>query len=234
MKRFLKTMQHNWSQIQAIIFDMDGTLVDTERLWSKSEKDLLKHHGRQYDHVTHAPFLGLASDELVAGVRQAYDLEHLEQNALVDELHERVKAYLKVETVPCLGAEDLVAAVFANKLSSAIASNSSVDIIEATLQNQTWLNSITTRCSVDHVAKGKPEPDLYLYAAQRIAIAPENCIAIEDSLLGSMGAVAAGMSCFSVPQGNFDLAKYQAVTPFVFDSLVEVRQFLVEKQVLRA
>jgi beta-phosphoglucomutase-like phosphatase (HAD superfamily) len=167
-------------------------------------------------------------------VRQAYDIEHLEQNALVDELHERVKAYLKVETVPCLGAEDLVAAVFANKLSSAIASNSSVDIIEATLENQTWLNSITTRCSVDHVAKGKPEPDLYLYAAQRIAIAPENCIAIEDSLLGSMGAVAAGMICFSVPQGNFDLAKYQAVTPFVFDSLVEVRQFLVEKQVLRA
>lgn len=225
-------MQDTWSQIQAIIFDMDGTLVDTEKLWAKSEKDLLKHHGRHYDHVTHAPFLGLSSDELVAGVRRAYDLEHLELNRLIDELHERVKAYLKLETEPCTGAEALVAAALKNNLASAIASNSSVDIIDATLENQRWLDPITTRCSADHVAKGKPAPDLYLFAAQQIRIAPENCIAIEDSLTGTMGAVAAGMICLSVPQGNFDLAKYQAVTPYVFDNLVKLHQFLVERKVL--
>jgi beta-phosphoglucomutase-like phosphatase (HAD superfamily) len=65
-------------------------------------------------------------------------------------------------------------------------------------------------------------------------MAPENCIAIEDSLHGTIAAVDAGMICFTVPQGKFDLKKFQSVTPHVFKSLKAIHQFLVEQNVLQS
>ena len=226
-------VQHNWSQIQAIIFDMDGTLVDTERLWKKSEKDLLANHNRQYDEIIHAPFLGLETGELIASIRRAYDLEAIDQDDLEEELHVRVEAYLKTETIPQPGAVDLVNHVLRNKFPTAIATNSSRRIVDATLAEQRWTDAIRIRCCADDVKQGKPAPDLYLLAAQSVGIAPENCIAIEDSLNGSRAAIAAGMICLSIPQHDLSsIAHFSAVTPFVFDGMHAVHQFLIEKGIL--
>jgi beta-phosphoglucomutase-like phosphatase (HAD superfamily) len=206
----------------AIIFDMDGTLVDSERLWKKAETAMLAQHGITYSSETHAPFIGMALREFLPNLCKAYGISTPAEELRIELVQRVLDVVAESPAMP--GAFELVEFVASRGIPYAIASSSPMPIIHGTLASQpAWADRFTVRCSADEVAHGKPAPDVYLLAAQRLGVDPTQCIAIEDSRNGSKAAVAAGMTCFTVPDlSHASPADFAHITPFIFESLHHV------------
>lgn len=216
---------------KAIILDMDGTLVNTERLWKDAERALLADYNRIYDPVVHADFLGLAVGDFIPAIQHAYDLAHIDSKELEDSLDNRVRLLLEDKAEPTIGAINLINYIVDHDIPTAIASNSSHQIIQATLRHQRWADPIVKRYSADDVPNAKPAPDLFLYVAEQLKIEPQDCIAIEDSLNGVKGAVTAGMTCLAVPDFELsDINMFKALTPHVFESLHNALNFIQDNK----
>lgn len=208
---------------KAIIFDMDGLLVDSERLWKKAETAMLADRGRVYDDHKHEPFIGMAMPEFLANIREVYELNDTVE-ALRVELIDRLKAIIAHETLPQPGALEIVDYVITQGIPYGIASSSPLAVIEATVGSQpAWEGAFKVRASADEVENGKPAPDVYLLAAERLGIDPIDCWAFEDSPNGARSAIAAGITCFAVPDPSHATPeKFKGVTPYVFDTLHDV------------
>jgi beta-phosphoglucomutase-like phosphatase (HAD superfamily) len=211
----------------AVIFDMDGLLVDSERLWKVAETALLADRGVTYSEEKHAPFIGMALPEFIPAIKRVYELDD-DVDTLTTELMGRITGLLKTDTRPQPGAQEAIDFVLAHDIPHSIASSSPIAVIEATLSSQPgWTEAFPITCSADEVELGKPAPDVYLLAAERLGVDPTQCVALEDSPNGSRAAVAAGMTCFSVPDlSHTTLSAFDGVTPHVFGSLHEVLPLL--------
>lgn len=210
----------------AIIFDMDGLLVDSEKVWHRAETELLANYGYTYDEAFRNSIIGLRMDQFLHKLKATYDLEPSVE-ALHDELVNRMLALIPEETQPQPGAHAIVDYVAKHDISHAIASSSPMVIIDAILRSQGWDSLFALRCSADDDANGKPAPDVYLRAAQEVGVEPGRCLALEDSANGARAAVAAGMTCYAVPDATHtDAAAFEAITPFVYDSLHDVLETL--------
>lgn len=207
---------------QAIIFDMDGLLVDSERLWKVAETDLLAARGKAYSDEKHAPFIGMGLQQFIPAIKRVYELDD-EVQVLHDELVERIHVIVKQDTRPQPGAYDIVRWVIDNNIPYAVASSSPLSLIEATIGSQdVWKDAFKVRASAEEVPNGKPAPDVYLLAAERLGVDPTQCIALEDSPNGSKAAVAAGMTCLSVPDLTHSKPEaFVDITPHVLPSLHE-------------
>lgn len=213
---------------EAVIFDMDGLLVDSEKLWKIAETALLADRGAQYSDEKHEPLIGMGMSDFIPGLKRTYELDD-DLDALHDELIERIHKIIAEhdpETQP--GALDIVDYVVEKKLPYAIASSSPLSLIHATIGSQPhWEGLFPVRTSAEEVPNGKPAPDVYLLAAERLGVDPTKCLALEDSPNGSRSAVAAGMTCFAVPDPSHSHPeRFNGVTPHVFESLHDVLEKL--------
>jgi HAD superfamily hydrolase (TIGR01509 family) len=201
---------------------MDGLLVDSEPVWEEAETIVFLAHGIHIERHVREQLIGLRNDEFIGRLREIYRV-----TVSVETLQRKVIAHLlaiiphKVKAKP--GAPELLAYANHHNLPIAIASSSPVAIIEAIVKSQGWEAVVPIRCSAETVALGKPAPDVYLKAASLLGVAPRDCLALEDSPNGARAAVAAGMTCYAVPDG--DLSKHTAfegITEHRFDSLHHV------------
>ncbi|MBZ0275503.1 MAG: HAD family phosphatase [Anaerolineae bacterium] len=211
---------------QAIIFDMDGLLVASEPVWHQAEAEMIESRGHEYPLEVRAQVIGLRMDEFLGNLHAIYHF-----NESVEELHrelvDRMLELIPVKVEPRPGAVELVDYVRRIGLPTAIASSSPMSIIEATVQAQGWGEVFSVRCSADDDARGKPAPDVYLRAARILGVAPADCLALEDSSNGARAAVAAGMTCYAVPDSvHIAPATLAAITPYIFTSLHDVRRLL--------
>ncbi|MBC8098106.1 MAG: HAD family phosphatase [Armatimonadetes bacterium] len=210
------------TQFAAIIFDMDGLLVNSEIVWHAAETELLTSRGIVYTEEARSAIVGLRVDEFLAYLKDYYALPDSLQT-LVDELNNRMLTLIPTEVLPQPGAEALLAYVVEQSIPRAIASNSSLAIINTTVEGCGWGDLIPVRCSADDEAHGKPAPDVYLTAARRLGVNPADCLALEDSVNGAKAVVAAGMTCFAVPDPSHATpALFADITPHVFASLDDV------------
>ncbi len=185
------------NQPAAVLWDMDGTIVDTEPYWFAAEFEIVEMHGGQWSHE-HARAL-VGSDLLDSG---AYMRKHggvdREPAEIVEMLLDRVVAQLRVEVPWRPGARELLAAVNEAGIPTALVTMSwkrFADQVVECLPSGSFQVSVTG----DEVARGKPHPEPYLLAAERLGVDPRDCVAIEDSPTGVRSALAAGCRVLGVP-----------------------------------
>lgn len=205
--------------IEAVIFDLDGVLVDSEPVhWRASERLFAPHRLTMEEYE---PFVGLAIEPYMAWAR-----EHFGLDASVEELTERyaeaVTAELEAGPLPPLdGAPELIAAARARGLRVGLCSQSIADWVHPTLHAANLDGSFDAVVTGDDVERAKPEPDIYLHAARLLGVEPRACVAIEDSPAGVRSAAAAGMVVVQSRQAS-SAAEPQPDAHVVVGSLREV------------
>jgi len=208
---------------KAIIFDMDGLLVDSETVWFDVEKTMIESRGHEYTDEVRESIIGMRVDEFLQALHAHYDFDETVE-ALNTELITRILKAIPEKVVAQPGANELVQFVAEQNIPRAIASSSPMSVINATIGSQSgWDAVFLHRFSADDDERGKPAPDVYLRAVRELGYEPQDCLALEDSPNGSRAAVAAGMTCYSVPDKSHSKPEaFKDITPHVFASLHEV------------
>jgi HAD superfamily hydrolase (TIGR01509 family) len=178
----------------AVLWDMDGTLVDTEPYWIRAEHELVAAHGGSWSHEQALELVGnplTVSAELL----QAAGVD-LPVAGIVDHLLGKVRHQVDAEVPWRPGARELLAALGAAGVPCALVTMSYSVLADAVVAHVP--GAFTTLVTGDQVSRGKPDPEPYLVAAARLGVAVGECVAIEDSPTGITSALAAGARTLGV------------------------------------
>lgn len=183
----------------AVIFDLDGTLVDSEPNYYEASRQTLAVYGvTGFTWADQEKSVGISTRETVTLWRERYGLD-----APVEELlAEKNRRYLELaraETPVYPEMRKFVELLAGEGVPMAVASGSSLRAIEAILAGTGLDAYLRTVVSSDEVACGKPAPDVFLEAARRLGVAPADCVVMEDAAPGCLAAHAAGMRCVAIP-----------------------------------
>ena len=187
------------SRYDAVIFDLDGVLVDSEIWWDDVRRAFAAEHGRSWTVDDRAAVMGANSRQWSATMAErlglsmpAADIERAIVEAMVDR-------WDTSGPPPLIGEADIVVRRLADRWSLGLASSAHPAVIEAALRAVGLTGAFRTVVSSDEVAHGKPAPDVYLEAAHRLGVEPSRSLVVEDSLNGVLAAKAAGMTVVLVP-----------------------------------
>ena len=186
---------------EAVLFDLDGVIVDSESAWAKAKHDLVEEAGGSWKPEATRAMLGMSSPEWSRYLR-----EELGVPLSVEEINAAVVATLERryrETLPLIpGAVDAVRRI-AGGWQLGLASSSNREIIDLVLEHAGLTDAFAVTVSSEEVARGKPAPDVYVEAARRLGADPARCVAIEDSSNGLRSAAAAGTAVVAIPNREF-------------------------------
>jgi HAD superfamily hydrolase (TIGR01509 family) len=214
--------------IDAVVFDMDGVLVDTEQVWDEVREELARDWGGRWHDGAQRAMMGMSSLEWSRYMHEVIGLPQTPAEIdaeVVRRLLDRYRHELPV--IP--GA---VAAVrrLAARFPLAVASSSNRPVIDAVLDAAGVADAFAATVSSEEVGRGKPAPDVYLKAARRLGVAAARCAAIEDSSNGMRAAHAAGMRLLAYPNLHYPPAPDAlALADVVLPSLDELTVELVER-----
>ena len=204
--------------VRAVVFDLDGVIIDSEEVWEEVRRGYVAEHGREFLPDTQQRLMGMSTPEwaryLAEDVGVGVPPERVAADVL-DRMAERYRA--RVPLIP--GAVDAVHRIAA-RFPVALASSSARVLIDRVLESAGLTGVFRATLSTEEVPRGKPAPDVFLAAAERLGADPAECAAIEDSSNGLRGAAAAGMAVICVPHGVYPPAEDAlARTDLVVESL---------------
>jgi HAD superfamily hydrolase (TIGR01509 family) len=205
----------------AVIFDLDGVLIDSEAVWNSAREAVTRDHGGSWRADAQRQMMGMSSTEWSRYMHDELGIE-LDPATISDQVVERLEELYRKRLPLLPGARETVAAL-ARRWPLALASSANRPIIELVLGLAGMSEEFTVTVSSEEVTHGKPAPDVYLEAARRLGVAPKRCAAVEDSTNGLFSAAAAGMTVFAVPNREFPPSEDAlAVAAEVLDSITEL------------
>jgi mannitol-1-/sugar-/sorbitol-6-/2-deoxyglucose-6-phosphatase len=207
-------MQH----IQAVIFDMDGLLIDSEPLWRVAEVEVFKQVGLQLDETMCHQTTGLSTKEVVRYWHSRRPWPSLDVEGMVQALEDKVIALVKERGRPLPGVYELLNHCQTMGFALVVASGSAVRLIEAVLDKLALSQYFSCYHSAELERAGKPDPAVYLTALRRLGLKANQAIALEDSVRGIQAAKAAGLYTIAVPDAGADRAAF-SLADEVVDSL---------------
>jgi HAD superfamily hydrolase (TIGR01509 family) len=214
------------NDLNALIFDLDGLMVDSEPLARRAWEQVVATHGHRLDDALYFQIIGRRLEDSSRLIRDGLGLS-LDAAELAEQKEAAWQAIWSQGLPPMPGLMTLHEEIRRRQLPWAVATSSRRHYAEKVLAQLGLLAACGAIAGGDEVAQGKPAPDLYLLAATRLGIAPEACLALEDSAPGCQAAVNAGMRVAAVP-GAQTSPEELSMAHHLFDSLVEVAAHLDE------
>lgn len=183
----------------SVIFDLDGTLVDSEPNYYEAGRQTLAEHGvPDFTWADHERYVGVSTQETAALWKREYGLDASADELLAD-IDRRYLQLARTATRVYPEMRKFVELLASAGVPMAVASGSSPEAIGAVLAGTGLDAYLRTTVSADEVPRGKPAPDVFLEAARRLGAAPADCVVLEDAVPGAAAAHAAGMRCIAVP-----------------------------------
>ena len=188
--------------IEAVVFDMDGVLVDTEHLWDEVREELTRDWGGRYTPEAQEAMMGMSSTEWSTYLHEHVGLREPPPTINAEVVRRMLERYeTELPVVP--GAVEAVRSLHAAGLVLGVASSSNRELIDAVLERLGVGELFAVTVSSEEVGRGKPAPDVYLEACRRLGVEPPRCVAVEDSASGIRAAHAAGMRVLAYPNRHF-------------------------------
>lgn len=183
----------------SVIFDLDGTLVDSEPNYYEAGRQTLAEHGvPDFTWTDHERYVGISTQETVTRWKSLYGLRASVPELLADK-NRRYLELARTATRAYPEMRKFVELLAGEGVPMAVASGSSPEAIDAILAGTGLDAYLRTTVSADEVAHGKPAPDVFLEAARRLGADPADCVVLEDAAPGAAAAHAAGMRCIAIP-----------------------------------
>ena len=214
--------------IKAVVFDLDGVLVDSEPVWEQVRRGLVAEQGGHWASDAQRRIMGMSTPEWARYLSEDLGVG-LPAEEVAKEVIDRMTARYR-EHVPLMeGAVDAVHRIAA-RWPLAVASSAPVTLIETVLRSVGLRSCFSAVMSTEQVAHGKPAPDIYLGAARKLGVSPQRAAAIEDSGNGLRAAAAAGMLVVAIPNRDFPPpADALALADVTLESLEELTPEVLEE-----
>jgi len=187
--------------IEAVVFDLDGVILQTEEIWDEVRSAYVRERGGRYDEEIQRAMMGMSAPEWSAYLAEDAGVPGTPAEINQDVVDLMLAAYARdLPLIP--GAIETVRRI-ADAFPLALASSSNRAIFEEVLRLAGLADAFQATVSSEEVPRGKPAPDVYLEAARRLGVAPERCAAVEDSHSGIRSAHAAGMRVVAIPNASY-------------------------------
>jgi beta-phosphoglucomutase-like phosphatase (HAD superfamily) len=214
--------------IEAVVFDLDGVIIDTEEVWEQVRRDYVAGFGRQFQPDSQSRMMGMSTPEWSGHLSHDVGVPRTPEEVAADVLGRMAERY-RVDLPLIAGSVEAVRRIAA-RFPVALASSSARVLIDQVLATAGLTGTFEVTLSTEEVPRGKPAPDVYLAAAARLGLRPEVCAAVEDSTNGLRSAVAAGLTVIAVPHGVYPpAADALAAAALVVDDLGELTVEAIEK-----
>ena len=187
--------------IEAVVFDLDGVLLDSEQLWDEAREQLARERGGRWHDGAQRDMMGMSSLEWSRYMHETIGLPEPPEEISREVVKQLTALYReKLPAIP--GAKQAVERLAAD-CRLGLASSSNRELIDLALELLGVADLFEATVSSEEVARGKPAPDVYLEAARRLGTEPTRAAAVEDSQNGILAAKAAGMCVIAIPNGHF-------------------------------
>jgi HAD superfamily hydrolase (TIGR01509 family) len=187
--------------IDAVVFDLDGVLVDSEQVWDNAREELAREHGGRWHDGAQRDMMGMSSTEWSRYMHETIGLPEPPEQ-INREVVQRLSGLYR-ESFPAIPGASEAAERLAARWPLGLASSSNRELIDLALELLGVHHLFAATVSSEEVARGKPAPDVYLEAARRLGVEPARAAAIEDSHNGMLAAKAAGMRVIAIPNRHF-------------------------------
>jgi HAD superfamily hydrolase (TIGR01509 family) len=208
--------------IEAVVFDVDGVLIDSEPVWERVRRNFVATRGGRWPDDAQDRMMGMSTAEWSAYISEDFGLRGLSAQQ-VAELVTAAMAAEYAAHLPLLPGAVAAVRDLSARWPLAVASSAPKSLIDAVLDASGLRPAFAAAVSSEEVARGKPAPDVYLEAAARLGVTPAACAAVEDSSNGLRSAAAAGLAVIAVPRPEYppapDALRQARV---VLDSLTEL------------
>jgi HAD superfamily hydrolase (TIGR01509 family) len=187
--------------IEAVVFDLDGVLIDSEQVWDEAREQLAEERGGRWHPQAQRDMMGMSSTEWSRYMHERIGLPEPPEE-INREVVERLMAIYREHLPAITGAREAVERLAA-RWPLGLASSSNRELIDLALELLGVKDLFAATVSSEEVARGKPAPDVYLEVARRLGVDPIRAAAVEDSHNGILAAKAAGMRVLAIPNRHF-------------------------------
>ena len=185
--------------LKAVIFDMDGLLIDSEPLWQIAGKETLLEFGKELTTEQYHSSTGLRTEEWIEHWFHHFNIDMAHAPAAVETIIKKAIELIDAQGEPMEGVEHAINSCREQNLLLGLATSSPLSLVKVVMEKLNLQNSFDAITSAEFLPLGKPHPQVYIDCADALQVSPVTCLAFEDSFNGMIAAKAARMKCVVIP-----------------------------------